>query len=138
MELRNTSILLLILAVLFVLLFPVLFIPNMHDHAEDQSGDDLLHTGCTFLEAFLLPVHTVHVVLQSGVMIFALYLVYLGGRSKHKRFNDRTIDEIHMATIDFVKTALFRAVFNFLSCPILYKRMRYLPCFPTQFPIYRR
>lgn len=52
--------------------------------------------------------------LKLGMSIFVLYVVYLGGRSKHKRFNDRTLDIVSFLSVVFSKTALFiRAVFNF-------------------------
>lgn len=49
-----------------------------------------------------------------GMSIFALFVVYLGGRSNHRRFNDRTIDFIHGLRGIFSATALLRAVFVFL------------------------
>ena len=51
--------------------------------------------------------------LKVSISIFALFVVYLGGRSKNKRFNDRTLDVNIFSRLIFLKTALFRAVFIF-------------------------
>jgi hypothetical protein len=61
-----------------------------------------------------IPVHQMSVLLRLGISIFALFVVYLGGRSKHRRFNDRTIDPVNVLITEFLKTARIRAVFNFL------------------------
>ena len=52
--------------------------------------------------------------LMLGISIFTLFVVYLGGRSKHRRFNDRTLDSSTFFGGYFFATALFRAVFVFL------------------------
>ena len=53
--------------------------------------------------------------LQPGLSIFTLFIIYLGGRSKNRRFNDRTIDAnmVLKGVILSLKAALSRAVFNF-------------------------
>jgi len=52
--------------------------------------------------------------LVMGMSIFALLGVYLGGRSNHRRFNDRTLDSVNLLLGDiFSMTALLRAVFVF-------------------------
>jgi len=50
--------------------------------------------------------------LMMGMSVFALVVVYLGGRSNHRRFNDRTIDSINLLYLGvfFSVTALLRAV----------------------------
>ena len=53
-------------------------------------------------------------ILRFGISIFALFVVYLGGRSKAKRFNDRTIEPIKTLEVVFIEAALFRAAFKFL------------------------
>ena len=52
--------------------------------------------------------------LLFGMSVFALFVVYLGGRSNHRRFNDRTIDFVNVLRGIFSATALLRAVFVFL------------------------
>ncbi len=61
-----------------------------------------------------ISVHQMAAVLCFGLSIFALFVAYLGGRSKAKRFNDRTIEPIKYLKVILTETALFRAVFNFL------------------------
>jgi hypothetical protein len=63
-----------------------------------------------------IPVHQLSVLLRLGISIFALFVVYLGGRSKHRRFNDRTLDHVDaLISCSSLKTALLiRAVFHFL------------------------
>jgi hypothetical protein len=60
--------------------------------------------------------HQILDLLKFGISFYALYLVFLGGRSKAKRFNDRTIEPNKSLIVAFSKTALInRAVFNFCS-----------------------
>jgi hypothetical protein len=120
MNLKSLNIVFLIILVLSVILLPILIgasIINLPE--EDNFADDdnfLLIT--TFPVAWIrIPVHQMSVLLRLGISIFALFVVYLGGRSKHRRFNDRTIDAINLLTATLLKTALIRAVFNFLFIP---------------------
>lgn len=64
-----------------------------------------------------IPVHQLSVLLRLEISIFALSVIYLGGRSKHRRFNDRTIDDdMFVRNVCFsLKTAVLQAVFNFLN-----------------------
>ena len=52
--------------------------------------------------------------LVLGMSIFALVVVYRGGRSNRARFNDRTLDSANVLIDMFSGTALNRAVFVFL------------------------
>jgi len=75
--------------------------------------------------------------LQPGLSIFTLFIIYLGGRSKNRRFNDRTIDAnmvLKGVTLS-LKAALSRAVFNFLN-PSKYRtkdamNIAFLPTFQS-------
>jgi hypothetical protein len=49
--------------------------------------------------------HQLSILLRWGISIFALFAVYMGGRSKARRFNDRTIDLIQSFKYAFTKTA---------------------------------
>ena len=60
-----------------------------------------------------IPVHQMPILLGLGISIFTLFIVYLGGRSKHRRFNDRTIAAVNVLKADFLKAARIRAAFNF-------------------------
>lgn len=58
------------------------------------------------------------ILLTMGLSIFVLLVVYRGGRSKHRRFNDRTLDTDMLSKcvcISLKKTARYGAVFNFLN-----------------------
>ena len=86
------------------------------DDLTDTDGDDF-SVFSNFPPAWIrIPVHQMSVLLRLGISIFALCVVYLGGRSKHRRFNDRTLDHVNaLISYPFLKTALInRAVFNFL------------------------
>lgn len=66
---------------------------------------------------YRIPVHQLLILLRLEISIFALFVIYLGGRSKHRRFNDRTIDDdMFVRNVCFsLKTAVLQAVFNFLN-----------------------
>jgi len=63
---------------------------------------------------FSMPVLQKLVLLGFGIFIFALFVMYLGGRLKNKRFNDRTIDPVDSLIAILSKAALDKAAFNFL------------------------
>jgi len=115
---RNLILILLMLLAAFVL--PALVEANLLDLPEedltDEDEDDLsaIHN---FSPTWIrIPVHQMSVLLRLGISIFNLFVVYLGGRSKHRRFNDRTIDPVNaLISYSSLKTALLnRAVFYFL------------------------
>jgi hypothetical protein len=86
------------------------------DDLNDAAEDDLSAMSGLPLAWIRIPVHQMSVLLKLGISIFALSVIYLGGRSKHKRFNDRTLDHINAFISYSLKTALInRAVFYFLS-----------------------
>lgn len=114
------SILLILILMLSVLIAPAFMGASIIDLPEeddltDTDGDDfslISHFSPAWIR---IPVHQMSVLLRLGISIFALFIVYLGGRSKHRRFNDRTIDHVNTLMSYSLKTALFiRAVFNFL------------------------
>jgi hypothetical protein len=117
----KSVILLMSIAVLFLLIMTVLPAISIIGLPEDDSynGDGFFPFNNSWDGWIVSPVYERVVVLNFGVSVFALYVVYLGGRSKHKRFNDRTIDKIDLLETESLKTALIRAVFNFLcsACP---------------------
>ena len=113
------SIFLIVVLILSAFLLPVFMgasiieLPEEDDFA-DEEGDDFSLISHFSPDWIRIPVHQLSALLRLGISIFALCVVYLGGRSKHRRFNDRTLDHINALTAEFLKTALFRAVFNFL------------------------
>ena len=110
---------------------------------DDQLPDDDFLAAASFAAAwFRIPVYQLSFILMLGMSIFALIIVYLGGRSKHKRFNDRTLEPVKLLTVVFFKTALLRAVFIFLFLgsrgDYMKHKSTYIILFPTMIPILRR
>ena len=131
--------------VFFIILLTLsaLFVPSLmgagivelpeEDDLTDGDGDDfsVIHN---FAPTWIrIPVHQMSVLLRLGISIFTLFVVYLGGRSKHRRFNDRTIDHvIALISRSLLKTALLiRAVFHFLvpALPLDYPNQYLVNCF---------
>ena len=87
------------------------------DLAEDDDLDDgdflIIHDFAAAWHAVRLA--PMAVLIRLELSIFVLFVVYLGGRSKVRRFNDRTIDGVNLFAfvVDSLKTALRRTVFNF-------------------------
>jgi hypothetical protein len=116
---RNLILILLMLLAAFVL--PALVDASFLDLPEEEDltdgdEDDLSAIHNFPLTWIRIPVHQMSVLLRLGISIFALFVVYLGGRSKHRRFNDRTLDHVNtLIPYSSLKTALItRAVFCFL------------------------
>ena len=120
MNQTTRNIFLILLLITSVLLAPALMGGSIIDGLaeEDDLGDrDEFSLIGTFSILWIrIPVHQMSVLFRLGISIFALFVVYLGGRSKHRRFNDRTIDAINVLKFkaDLLKTARTRAVFNLL------------------------
>lgn len=115
MNLSNHRSVVLTILMLFLVLLPIAtgFLGLIEDNDlfdEDDlfSADSFIGTWSRILTHQMLPG------LIFGMSIFTLFVVYLGGRSNHRRFNDRTIDFIHVLRGIFSATALLRAVFVFL------------------------
>ena len=87
----------------------------LEEDAPDEDDLSMIHN---IPFAWLrIHVHQLSILLTLGLSIFALFVVYLGGRSKHRRFNDRTIDA-NLVSIDvslLLRTAQRGAVFNFFN-----------------------
>jgi hypothetical protein len=113
------TILLAALILLLVLLF-ALTRTNVVSLAETEGlsdgTDNVSVTAVLPVVWIRIPVYPLFMVLMLGISIFASVLVYLGGRSKVKRFNDRTIDLFESFVDISSQTALLfrRAVFNFV------------------------
>jgi hypothetical protein len=122
MNLRHLNILCLIILIVSVFLLPLLAGASIIDSPqEDNLADDNdFFIISTLPVAWIrIPLHQMSLLLRLGISVFALFVVYLGGRSKHRRFNDRTIDAINLLTGELLilKTALIRAAFNFQVIP---------------------
>jgi hypothetical protein len=115
MNLTSRSILLVILLISCVILLPALIGVSLIALPEEDNlaGDDFMLMSNLPLAWSRIPIHQMSILLRGAISIFALFVVFLGGRSKHKRFNDRTIDHVNILIAEFLKTAPIRAVFNF-------------------------
>jgi len=116
MNLTNRSIILLTILILFVFLLPAITgLVGLIVDNELPDGDDYdAFAGSTVLALARMMVHPVLSGLMLGISVFALFGVYQGGRSSHRRFNDRTLDSINLSFRGiFSATALLRAVFVF-------------------------
>jgi amino acid transporter len=144
MNLKNLNCVFLIILTLSVILLPVLSGASIiglgeEDNFADEDEFSIIHNFSAV--GMIGAIRQMSTLLGLGMSIFALFVVYLGGRSKHRRFNDRTIDPASVLMAAFLKTALFRAVFNFLLFtphPLhTYDSMICIFC-PTLIPTLRR
>jgi len=143
MSLTNRNVIFMAMVMLCIILMTVLTGIIISEEDDQLPGeDDFLAAGSFAAAWFRIPVHQLSFILMLGMSIFALIVVYLGGRSNHKRFNDRTIEPVKLLTVAFLKTALLRAVFNFLFFDPYsdYKEniLTNFILFPTMIPILRR
>ena len=109
----------LILLVLSTFMLPTLIDAGMIDLPEEDDFADSDADGSDFsaisefpLAWTRIPVHQMSLLLKLGISIFALFGVYVGGRSKRNLFNDRTIDPAAVLIVN-LKTTLPRVVFIF-------------------------
>src|SRR5215216_4634546 len=90
-------IILILLLILSAIILPVFMgvqmmeLPEEDDLTDsDEKQDDVSLISNSPLSWIRIPVHQLVVLLRLGISIFALLVVYRGGRSKDNRFNDRT------------------------------------------------
>lgn len=133
------NLLLILILMLSVLFVPALLGTSIIDLQEEDDLTDTEDDDFPFIDFpptwIRIPLHQMSVLLRLGISIFTLFVVYLGGRSKHRRFNDRTLDHVNaLISYSSLKTALFiRAVFHFLlfalylNYPNTYLVNRYSP-----------
>jgi hypothetical protein len=97
MKLTKRSVVLLALMMLFIILFSVLTgIAGLTVDNLLPEDDDHLFVGSFMAIWGRMTVHQILSGLMLGISILALFGVYLGGRSNHRRFNDRTLDSMHL------------------------------------------
>jgi hypothetical protein len=97
MNLFTRIVMLLGIILLLFTLFPATSGTGYVAVVEDELPDDdisLFHD--VPISWIRIPVHQLSLLLRLGISIFALFIVYLGGRSKARRFNDRTIDAVNV------------------------------------------
>jgi hypothetical protein len=118
------NIFLILILMLSVLFMPALLGTSIIDLQEEEDLTDPEDDDFSVIDFpptwIRIPIHQMSVLLKLGMSIFTLFVVYLGGRSKHRRFNDRTLDHVNaLISCSFLKTALIiRAVFHFLFCTL--------------------
>jgi hypothetical protein len=143
MSLTNRNVIFMAMVMLCIILLTVLTGISISVQDDELPDDDDFLAAGSFARAwFRIPVPQLSFILMLGMSIFALIVVYRGGRSNHQRFNDRTIEPVKLLTVVFLKTALLRAVFNFLFFdPYSDDKENILTnviLFPTMIPILRR
>lgn len=127
MNLKHLNVVFLIVLILSVILLPILMGASIMDLTEEDDladQDDLLILSSFSAIWMNVPAPQMSALLGSGLSIFALFVVYLGGRSKHRRFNDRTLDWINILMARRLKTARIRAVFIFLFLVLYSQEVR--------------
>ena len=142
MSLTNRNVIFMAMVMVCIILMTVLTGIIISEEDDQLPDDDFLEAGRFAAAWFRIPVYQLSFILMLGMSIFALFVVYLGGRSNHKRFYDRTIDSVKLLPVVFLKTALNRAVFIFLFFdPYSDDKENILTnvnLFPTLIPILRR
>jgi hypothetical protein len=142
MSLTNRNVIFMAMVMLCIILMTVLTGIIISEEDDQLLDDDFLAAGSFAGAWFRIPVPQLSFILMLGMSIFALIVVYRGGRSNHQRFNDRTIEPVKLLTVVFLKTALNRAVFNFLFfdpySDYKEKILTSVILFPTMIPILRR
>ena len=115
MKLSDHSITLFSIMMLFIILLPaVTGLVGLTVENEFPEDDDYTLANSFMASWARIPIHQMVSGLMLGMSMFTLFVVYLGGRSNHRRFNDRTLDSFNLFRGIFFATALFRAVFVFL------------------------
>ena len=139
MNMSNRSIILVIILLLFIFLLPAITgLVGLMVDTELSDSDDFE----TLVNSFIASVARITVPpmmsgLMLGMSIFTLFVVYQGGRSNRRLFNDRTIDAVNLLRGIFSETALFRAVFVFLffDSPLNQARQELKNVIPFSAPI---
>ena len=97
MKLTKRSVVLLALMMLFIILFSVLTgIAGLTVDNLLPADDDHSLVGSSMATWSRISVDQMLSGLILGISIFALFEVYMGGRSNHRRFNDRTLDSMDL------------------------------------------
>jgi hypothetical protein len=115
MKLTNRGIVLFSIMMLFIILLPAITgLVGLTVENEFLEDDDYSLANSFMASWARMSVRQMLSGLMLGMSMFVLFVVYMGGRSNHRRFNDRTLDSFNLFSGIFFATALFRAVFVFL------------------------
>jgi|GEM_PF-1595243 len=114
----NRTHIFILLLVLLIVLLPVLtaVLGLMMPGNLPDNDDNVFGLGDFRMDWVRLSFPQLAPELMLGMSIFVLFVVYLGGRSNDRRFNDRTLDGDSLSSDFslFLKTVPYGAVFNFL------------------------
>jgi len=86
--------------------------------SENLSDNDFSDIAYFSIDWIGVQSHQEPMLITSDISIFALFIVFLGGRSKSRWFNDRTIKPINSSLSFHPKTALYRVVFYFCQLTV--------------------
>ena len=97
MKLTRRNVVLLAIIMMFIILLPV-FTGMAGITLDNAPAEDDNHSLASYFTAIWegFSVRQISSGLILGISIFALFGVYMGGRSNHRRFNDRTLDSMHL------------------------------------------
>jgi len=142
MNLTKRNIISMGMVMLCIILMTVLTGIIIFDEDNQLPGDGFLAAASFAGSWFRIPVPQLSFILMLGMSVFALIVVCRDGRSNQKRSNDRTNEPVELLTVAFLRTALVRAVFNFLffdPYPDYEENiLTNFILFPTLIPILRR
>jgi len=101
MNLTNRGIVLIAIFMLFIILLPTA-VGLVNLAGGDDSPDDYYLKGGGNIGVWAkMQDHQILSGLMIQIAVFALIVVYLGGRSNDRRFNDRTIDSVNLLGVFF-------------------------------------
>ena len=112
MKSAHQNLIFITILMLFLIVFPIgIGLVNLITAGDNFPDDNILQVDGLIVTWAWFPVRQLISGLIMGMSIFALFVVYLGSRSSHRYFNDRSIDPINLFRGIFFLTALLRAVF---------------------------
>ena len=116
MTLGNRSITLFSIMMLFIILLPaVTGLVGLTVENEFPEDDDYTLANSFMASWARMPIHQLVSGLMLGISMFTLFVVYLGGRSNHRRFNDRTLDSFNLFGVFFSRRLYSEP--SLFSCP---------------------
>ena len=116
MKLSHRSIVLFSIMMLFIILLPaVTGLVGLTVENEFPEDDDYTLANSFMASWARMPIHQMLAGLMLGMSMFTLFVVYMGGRSNHRRFNDRTLDSFNLFRGIFLRRLYLEP--SLFSCP---------------------
>ena len=116
MTLSDRSITLFSIMMLFIILLPAITgMVGLTVENEFPEDDDYTLANSFMASWARMPIHQLVSGLMLGMSMFTLFVVYLGGRSNHRRFNDRTLDSFNLFGVLFSRRLYVEP--SLFSCP---------------------